>query len=58
MKRYCFALNLESNKNTTEANKVVDLEIINSIREDGIKRLDMYTANNIVFMIMEINESV
>jgi L-rhamnose mutarotase len=61
MKRYCFALDLKDNAQMIAEyenhHKNVWPEIISSIKQHGIERLDIYRAANRLFMIMETSDS-
>ncbi|KJD31161.1 L-fucose mutarotase [Tamlana nanhaiensis] len=61
MKRHCFALDLKDNVTLIEAykeyHKNVWPEILKSIKDAGIKMLEIYLVANRLFMIMEVNDS-
>ena len=61
MKRFCFALDLQDNPKLIEEYKEhhtkVWSEIIESIKDAGIYRLDIYLVENRLFMIMETTDS-
>jgi len=60
MTRYCFALDLKDDPQLIAAyeqyHQSVWPEIIASIKEAGIKVLDIYRVANRLFMIMEVGE--
>ena len=60
MTRYCFALDLKDDPQLIAAyeqyHQSVWPEIITSIKEAGIKVLDIYRVANRLFMIMEVGE--
>lgn len=59
MKKYCLALDLKNDPKLIEEYKVyhqeVWPEIIKSIKDAGIEKLDIYLVENRLFMIMETN---
>ncbi len=59
--RYCFALDLKDDKDLIAAykeyHKNVWPEIIESIKDSGIEKLDIYLVSNRLFMIMETNDT-
>jgi L-rhamnose mutarotase len=61
MQQYCLALDLKDDPQLIaeyEAyHKAVWPEILESIRDSGITRLDIYRVYNRLFMILEANES-
>jgi len=61
MQQYCLALELKDDPQLIaeyEAyHKAVWPEILESIRDSGITRLDIYRVQNRLFMILEANES-
>jgi L-rhamnose mutarotase len=61
MQQYCLALDLKDDPQLIaeyEAyHKAVWPEILESIRDSGITRLDIYRVQNRLFMILEANES-
>jgi L-rhamnose mutarotase len=61
MQQYCLALDLKADPQGIaeyEAyHKAVWPEILESIRDSGIIRLDIYRVQNRLFMILEANES-
>lgn len=61
MKRYCLALDLKDNQNLIaeyeKYHQNVWSEILESIKNSGIKNLDIYRTGNRLFMIMEVNDS-
>ena len=61
MKRYCLALDLKDDPQLiTEYenyHKSVWPEILRSIRDSGIEKMDIYRTGNRLFMIMETNDS-
>jgi len=58
--RYCFALDLKNDKILIDAYKKhhqkVWPEILKSIMDSGIEKLEIYLVANRLFMIMEVNE--
>jgi len=60
MKRFCFALDLKDDVHLISEYKKyhqnVWPEIIASIQDSGIEKLDIYSVENRLFMIMETNE--
>lgn len=60
LRRYCFALDLKNDPQLIEAYEAyhqnVWPEILKSIKDAGIKQLEIYRAGNRLFMIMEVNE--
>lgn len=58
--RYCFALDLKNDPALIAAYEVhhrkVWPEILQSIRDAGIEKLEIYRVENRLFMIMEVNE--
>lgn len=58
MKKYCFALDLKDDvkliKEYKDYHRNVWPEIEDSIKESGIKKLDIYCVGNRLFMIMEV----
>ena len=60
MKKYCLALDLKDDLNLIaeyeKYHKQVWPEIIKSIKNSGIKELDIYRTGNRMFMIIEANE--
>lgn len=60
LKRYCLALDLKDDPALIAAyedyHKKVWSEIINSIKDAGIKVLDIYRTGNRLFMIFEAND--
>jgi L-rhamnose mutarotase len=61
MKRYCLALDLKNDANLIaeyeERHKKVSSEILASIRNSGIERMEIFRAGNRMFMILEVNDS-
>jgi L-rhamnose mutarotase len=59
--RYCFALDLKNDKQLILAYKKhhqkVWSEIIESIKNSGIEKLEIYLVANRLFMIMEVNKT-
>ena len=59
--KYCFALDLKDEEQLIreyeEWHKAVWPEIIDSIRESGIKELEIYRVANRLCMLMETNEN-
>jgi len=57
MKRYCLALDLKDDapliKEYEEYHQKVWPEILKSIKDSGIKEMEIYRINNRLFMIME-----
>jgi len=60
-KKYCFALDLKDDKTAIAEykayHKEVWPEIIASIKNAGIEKLEIYNVANRLFMIMEVNDS-
>jgi L-rhamnose mutarotase len=60
MKRFCLALDLKDNpsliKEYEEYHQKVWPEILKSIKDAGIREMEIYRINNRLFMIMETNE--
>ena len=60
MKRYCLALDLKDDPSLIaeyEANhQRVWPEILESIKDAGIEKMEIYRINNRLFMIMEVND--
>ena len=58
---HCFALDLKDNEllieQYKEHHRKVWPEIIESIKESGIKKLDIYCVANRLFMIMEVTST-
>lgn len=61
MKKYCLALDLIDDPNLIEEYKAfhknVWPEIIESIKESGIRNLEIYTVANRLFMIIEADDA-
>lgn len=61
MNTHCFALDLKDDEllieQYKEHHRKVWPEIVKSIKESGIKRLDIYCVGNRLFMIMEVTSS-
>lgn len=61
MKRYCLALDLKDDPQLIaeyEAHhKRVSAEILESIKESGIERMELFRAGNRMVMIMEVSDS-
>ena len=61
MKRYCLTLDLKDDPELIAAyeehHKKVWPEILDSIREAGIEKLEIYRVHNRLFMIMETDEA-
>lgn len=61
MKRYCLALDLKDDPDVIAAyerhHKNVAPEILASIRESGIERMEIFRAGNRMFMIIEVADS-
>ncbi|NRB63754.1 MAG: L-rhamnose mutarotase [Saprospiraceae bacterium] len=57
MKRYCFALDLKNNPTTIaeyEAyHRAVWPEVLDSIQQSGIQKMEIYRIENRLFMIMD-----
>jgi len=57
MKRYCLALDLKDDaaliKEYEEYHQKVWPEVLKSIKDSGIKEMEIYRINNRLFMIME-----
>jgi len=60
LKRYCFALDLKNDPDLIgqyeNYHRAVWPEILQSISEAGIEKLEIYRIENRLFMIMEVNE--
>jgi len=60
MKRLCLALDLKDDatliKEYEEYHRKVWPEILKSIKDSGIKEMEIYRINNRLFMIMETND--
>ena len=60
LKRHCFALDLINDPKLISAYKKhhenVRPEIISSIKDAGIEKLEIYLGGNRLFMIMEVND--
>ena len=61
MKRYCLALDLKDDAaliaEYEEHHRKVWPEILQSIRSAGVQQVEIYRANNRLFMIMETDDS-
>jgi len=61
MKRYCFALDLKDDANLIAEyeghHKNVSAEILASIKDSGIERMELFRAGNRMFMILEVLDS-
>jgi L-rhamnose mutarotase len=61
MKRYCLALDLKDDPaliaEYEEHHRKVWPEILQSIKQAGIEKMEIYRAANRLFMIMETNDS-
>lgn len=61
MKRYCLALDLKDDPELIAAyeehHKKVWPEILESIREAGIEKMEIYRVHNRLFMIMETDDA-
>ena len=59
-KKYCFALDLIDEKDKIDSyieyHKKVWPEIYNSIRDSGVKKLEIFQIQNRLFMILEASE--
>lgn len=60
MKRYCLTLDLKDDQNLIEEyrqyHQQVWPEVLSSIRESGIKRMEIYHVQTRLFMIMETSD--
>ena len=60
LKKYCFALDLIDEKDKIDSyieyHKKVWPEIYNSIRNSGVKKLEIFQIQNRLFMILEASE--
>ena len=60
MRRYCLALDLKDDPELIsryeEYHKAIWPEIVKSIKESGIEKMEIYRFSNRLFMIMEVNE--
>ena len=60
LKKYCFALDLIDEKDKIDSyieyHKKVWPEIYNSIRDSGVKKLEIFQIQNRLFMILEASE--
>lgn len=58
MKQYCLALDLKDDPRTIseyeEHHKNMSPEILASIRDSGVERMELFRAGNRMFMIMEV----
>lgn len=61
MKRYCLALDLKNDgmliREYEEYHKKVWPEILQSIKDAGIRQMEIYRTNNRLFMIMETEDN-
>lgn len=61
MKRYCLALDLKDDPGLIaeyeDHHKKVSEEILASIKDSGIGRMELFRAGNRMFMIMEVTNS-
>jgi L-rhamnose mutarotase len=61
MKRYCLALDLKDDPKLIgeyeDHHKKVSAEILGSIRESGIERMQLFRTGNRMFMIMEVSDT-
>ncbi len=61
MNRYCLALDLKDDKHLINAyeeyHKKVWPEILQSIKDSGIEKLEIYRVHNRLFMIMETDST-
>ncbi|MEX1239864.1 MAG: L-rhamnose mutarotase [Cyclobacteriaceae bacterium] len=61
MKRYCLALDVKDDPaliaEYEDHHKKVSAEILASIRDSGIERMELFRAGNRMFMIMEVTDS-
>ena len=61
LKRYCLALDLVDDQELIDAyeayHKKVWPEVLESIRDSGIREMEIYRAGNRLFMIMETDHS-
>lgn len=61
MKRYCLALDLKDDPGLIaeyeDHHKKISAEILKSIRDSGIERMELFRAGNRMFMIMEVTDS-
>jgi len=61
MKQYCLALDLRDDPKVIAAyeghHKKVSDEILASIRNSGIERMELFRAGNRMFMILEVTDS-
>ena len=61
MKRYCFALDLKDDddliRDYVNHHKKVWPEVLKSIKESGVKDMQIYHFHNRLFMIMEVEDT-
>lgn len=61
MKRYCLALDLKDDLRLIaeyeDHHKKVSAEILASIKDSGVERMELFRAGNRMFMIMEVTDS-
>lgn len=61
MKRYCLALDLKDDPvliaEYEAHHRAVWPEILSSIRDSGIEKMEIYRVQNRLFMIMEVNDT-
>lgn len=61
MKRYCLALDLKDDPRLIaeyeDHHKNISVEILESIRNSGIERMELFRTGNRMFMIMEVTDS-
>lgn len=61
MRRYCLALDLKDDPQLIseyeQHHKAVSPEILKSIKDSGIERMELFRAGNRMFMIMEVSDT-
>lgn len=61
MKRYCLALDLKNDPKLIaeyeDHHKMVSAEILASIKDSGVERMELFRAGNRMFMIMEVTDT-
>ena len=62
MRRYCFALDLKDDpqliKEYEQHHREVWPEVLESMKSNGIERMEIYRVANRLFMIMEVDENI
>ena len=61
MRRYCLALDLKDDPKLIEEyedhHKKISTEILKTIKDSGIERMELFRAGNRMFMILEVEDS-